>query len=86
MQYANILQFFPTPCFSLKANDRYAFYETHPHVTKLDEKEVAEMIFPAVTICNTNSFRLKEITTDDYFFAGKHILELFDSNYRLRSR
>jgi len=55
-------------------------------VTKLDEKEVEEMIFPAVTVCNMNSFRVKKITRDDYFHAGEHILEIFDSNYNLRAR
>ena len=63
--------------------DRYAYYLSHPHVTKLDEQEASEMSFPAITICNMNPFRFSQVTTDDYFYVGGKLLGLFKPDYTL---
>nr|CAB3223602.1 acid-sensing ion channel 2 [Phallusia mammillata] len=69
--------------FLVQAYDRYSYYRSHPHVTKLDEEEALEMNFPAITICNMNSFRLSAITTDDFYYAGK-ILGLLNDDYSMQ--
>jgi len=52
-------------------------------VTKLDEQEAQIMFFPAITICNLNSFRLNALKADDYFYAGQAIFRLLDSNFEI---
>lgn len=42
------------------------------------------MDFPAVTICNMNSFRLSKVSTDDYYYVGDAIFALFDKEFNLR--
>ncbi|CAK8682609.1 unnamed protein product [Clavelina lepadiformis] len=70
--------------FLCQAYDRYAFYSERPHVTKLDEQEAVKMKFPAITICNLNSFRFGEITTRDYYYVGNPIFGILDDNHRLK--
>ncbi|XP_039267784.2 acid-sensing ion channel 2-like isoform X2 [Styela clava] len=70
--------------FLLQGYDRYAYYVSKPHVTKLDELEAKIMDFPAITICNMNSFRFSQVTTDDFYYVGRQIFELFDDDYNLR--
>ncbi|XP_078483012.1 acid-sensing ion channel 2 isoform X1 [Ciona intestinalis] len=70
--------------FLVQAYDRFIYYRSHPHVTKLDEEEASEIDFPALTICNMNSFRLSAITTDDYYYAGQYMFDIFDNQYNLK--
>ncbi|XP_076851880.1 LOW QUALITY PROTEIN: acid-sensing ion channel 4-A-like [Brachyhypopomus gauderio] len=42
-------------------------YLEHPHVTALNEEASAEMVFPAVTICNINRFRFSALTDADIY-------------------
>nr|CAB3223586.1 acid-sensing ion channel 2 [Phallusia mammillata] len=72
--------------FLYQAYDRYSYYSTRPHVTKLDEEEATEIDFPALTICNMNSFRLSVVSTDDYFYTGEHIFRLFNPDFTLKQR
>uniref|UniRef100_A0A8C9VQS4 Acid-sensing ion channel 1 n=1 Tax=Scleropages formosus TaxID=113540 RepID=A0A8C9VQS4_SCLFO len=58
--------------------DRIQFYLEYPHVTKLDEVTTPVMVFPAVTICNLNSFRFSRVTRNDLYHAGE-LLELLNS-------
>lgn len=51
--------------------DRVQFYFEYPHVTKLDEVAAAMIVFPAVTICNLNSFRFSRVTRNDLYHAGE---------------
>lgn len=60
--------------------DRVQFYFAYPHVTKLDEVAAAMIMFPAVTICNLNSFRFSRVTRNDLYHAGE-LLALLDGRY-----
>ncbi|XP_064167395.1 acid-sensing ion channel 4-A [Anguilla rostrata] len=42
-------------------------YLEHPHVTALNEEVSAEMVFPAVTICNINRFRHGALNDADIY-------------------
>ncbi|XP_062861654.1 acid-sensing ion channel 4-A [Trichomycterus rosablanca] len=42
-------------------------YLSHAHVTALREEAAKELLFPAVTICNTNRFRFSALTDADIF-------------------
>ncbi|XP_035665141.1 acid-sensing ion channel 1-like isoform X1 [Branchiostoma floridae] len=59
--------------------DRVQYYLSNPHATKLDElTAVNGLNFPAVTICNMNSFRFGQVNQQDLFYAGPDILDLID--------
>lgn len=60
--------------------DRVQFYFAYPHVTKLDEVAAAMIMFPAVTICNLNSFRFSRVTRNDLYHAGE-LLALLNGRY-----
>ncbi|KAE8575254.1 hypothetical protein XENTR_v10003785 [Xenopus tropicalis] len=63
----------------LESSERVAFYFSYQHVTKVDQVVAESLVFPAVTICNLNSFRFSRITTNDLYHAGE-LLELLDVN------
>ncbi|XP_075703108.1 acid-sensing ion channel 2 isoform X2 [Rhinoderma darwinii] len=63
----------------LESSERVAFYFSYQHVTKVDQVVADSLVFPAVTICNLNSFRFSKITTNDLYHAGE-LLELLDVN------
>ncbi|XP_026862239.2 acid-sensing ion channel 1A isoform X1 [Electrophorus electricus] len=63
--------------------DRIHFYLEYPHVTKLDEIAAPVMVFPAITICNLNSFRFSKVTRNDLYHAGE-LLALLNSRYEIR--
>ncbi|KAM4691301.1 acid-sensing ion channel 2 isoform 2-T2 [Rhinophrynus dorsalis] len=63
----------------LESSERVAFYFSYQHVTKVDQVVAESLVFPAVTICNLNSFRFSRITTNDLYHAGE-LLDLLDVN------
>ena len=60
-----------------QAQDRYSYYMSSPHVTKLDELSASQLVYPSITICNVNQFRYSKITVDDFYNYGKDILAVF---------
>lgn len=60
--------------------DRVQFYFQYPHITKLDEVATSMIAFPAVTICNLNSFRFSRVTRNDLYHAGE-LLALLNGRY-----
>ncbi|KAG5836448.1 hypothetical protein ANANG_G00254850 [Anguilla anguilla] len=63
--------------------DRVQYYFEYPHVTKLDEVAAPLMIFPAITVCNLNSFRFSRVTRNDLYHAGE-LLALLNRRYEIR--
>ncbi|XP_030639370.1 acid-sensing ion channel 1A [Chanos chanos] len=63
--------------------DRIQYYLKYPHVTKLDEVTTPKMTFPAITICNLNSFRFSQVTRNDLYHAGE-LLALLNHRYEIR--
>lgn len=64
--------------------DRITYFFSYAHVTKLDEVSVANLTFPAVTICNLNEFRFSKITRNDLYHVG-NLLALLNSRYEISS-
>uniref|UniRef100_A0A3Q1FGN6 Uncharacterized protein n=1 Tax=Acanthochromis polyacanthus TaxID=80966 RepID=A0A3Q1FGN6_9TELE len=56
--------------FLLQVADRVIEYYRYPHVTILDEMDSPVMYFPAITICNYNSFRKSQIRRNDIFWMA----------------
>nr|XP_020451918.1 acid-sensing ion channel 1-like isoform X2 [Monopterus albus] len=63
--------------------DRVQFYFQYPHITKLDEVSASQIVFPAVTLCNLNSFRFSQVTRNDLYHAGE-LLALLNGRYEIR--
>ncbi|KAM4622362.1 acid-sensing ion channel 2-like [Discoglossus pictus] len=66
----------------LESSERVAFYFSYQHVTKVDQVVAENLVFPAVTICNLNSFRFSRISTNDLYHAGE-LLALLDVNGKI---
>lgn len=56
--------------FLYQVADRVIEYYRYPHVTILDEMDSPVMYFPAVTLCNYNSFRRSRIRRNDIFWMA----------------
>ncbi|CAF98449.1 unnamed protein product, partial [Tetraodon nigroviridis] len=56
--------------FLYQVADRVIEYYRYPHVTILDEMDSPVMYFPAVTLCNYNSFRKSQIRRNDIFWMA----------------
>ncbi|KAK1879014.1 Acid-sensing ion channel 3 [Dissostichus eleginoides] len=56
--------------FLYQVADRVIEYYQYPHVTILDEMDVPVMYFPAITICNYNSYRKSQILRNDIFWMA----------------
>lgn len=56
--------------FLLQVADRVIEYYQYPYVTILDEMDSPLMYFPAITMCNYNSFRKSKITRNDIFWMA----------------
>ncbi|XP_069509774.1 acid-sensing ion channel 1 isoform X3 [Ambystoma mexicanum] len=54
--------------FLVQVGDRVNYYMGNPHVTLLDEMNSPSMVFPAITFCNFNRFRVSQITYTDLIF------------------
>lgn len=60
--------------------DRVQLYFQYPHVTTLDEVAAPNIMFPAITFCNLNSFRFSRVTRNDLYHAGE-LLALLNGRY-----
>lgn len=56
--------------FLLQVADRVIEYYQYPYNTLLDEMDSPEMYFPAITLCNYNSYRKSQITRNDIFWMA----------------
>ncbi|XP_069367166.1 acid-sensing ion channel 1C isoform X10 [Paralichthys olivaceus] len=56
--------------FLYQVADRVIEYYQYPHVTILDEMDSPVMYFPAITMCNYNSFRKSQIRRNDIFWMA----------------
>ncbi|XP_058878974.1 acid-sensing ion channel 1C isoform X2 [Acipenser ruthenus] len=56
--------------FLYQVADRIIFYLEFHHVTTLDEMDSPSMYFPAITLCNFNSYRKSQINRNDLFWMG----------------
>lgn len=56
--------------FLLQVADRVIEYYQYPHVTILDEMDSPVMYFPAITLCNYNSFRKSQLQRNDIFWMA----------------
>ncbi|TTL41551.1 Acid-sensing ion channel 1A [Bagarius yarrelli] len=63
--------------------DRVQFYLEFPYVTKVDEIVASAILFPAITICNLNTFRFSKVTRNDLYHAGE-LLAMLNSRYEIQ--
>lgn len=56
--------------FLLQVVDRVIYYTTYDYITMLDERNAKNMVFPAITICNYNTFRRSQLSYSDLLFMG----------------
>uniref|UniRef100_A0A3B1JNB7 Acid-sensing ion channel 1 n=2 Tax=Astyanax mexicanus TaxID=7994 RepID=A0A3B1JNB7_ASTMX len=56
--------------FLLQVGDRIVYYLQYDHITMLDERNADNMTFPAITICNYNTFRRSQLSYSDLLFMG----------------
>ncbi|KAG7455287.1 hypothetical protein MATL_G00254910 [Megalops atlanticus] len=57
--------------FLYQVADRVIEYYRYPHVTLLDEMDSPVMYFPAITLCNYNSFRKSQMRRNDLFWMAR---------------
>ncbi|XP_062976416.1 acid-sensing ion channel 3 isoform X3 [Elgaria multicarinata webbii] len=67
---------------ALVCAERVAYFFSYPHVTKLDEVTVANLTFPAVTLCNLNAFRFSKLTRNDLYHVGD-LLALLNARHEV---
>ncbi|XP_039221684.1 acid-sensing ion channel 1-like isoform X2 [Crotalus tigris] len=67
---------------ALVCAERVGYFFRYPHVTKLDEVAVANLTFPAVTLCNLNGFRFSKLSRNDLYHAGA-LLALLDARHEV---
>uniref|UniRef100_A0A3B5AIS8 Acid-sensing ion channel 1-like n=1 Tax=Stegastes partitus TaxID=144197 RepID=A0A3B5AIS8_9TELE len=68
--------------FLLQVADRVIEYYQYPHVTILDEMDSPLMYFPAITLCNYNSFRKSQIRRNDIFWMAGMSLSILKDNHK----
>lgn len=56
--------------FLYQVADRVVEFYQYPHVTILDEMDSPLMFFPAITMCNYNSYRKSQIRRNDIFWMA----------------
>uniref|UniRef100_A0A8C5QHF3 Acid-sensing ion channel 1 n=1 Tax=Leptobrachium leishanense TaxID=445787 RepID=A0A8C5QHF3_9ANUR len=66
--------------FLYQVADRIIYYTEYHHVTTLDEMESSLMIFPAITICNYNSFRKSAVKLNDLLWMKK-LFNITEENF-----
>ncbi|KAJ7346019.1 hypothetical protein JRQ81_001969 [Phrynocephalus forsythii] len=64
--------------------ERVQLYFQYPHITSLEEENLQDMVFPAVTLCNLNLLRFSQLTGHDLYWAGEY-LGFLDSYDRIAS-
>lgn len=57
--------------FLYQVADRVIEYYQYPHVTLLDEMDSPVMYFPAITLCNYNSYRSSQMRRNDLFWMAR---------------
>ncbi|KAF3846073.1 hypothetical protein F7725_003151, partial [Dissostichus mawsoni] len=62
---------------ALESAERLAYFFSYPHVTSVDAVVSSTLVFPAVTVCNLNSYRFSHLTRNDLYHAGD-LLSLLD--------
>uniref|UniRef100_A0A3B4AR76 Acid sensing ion channel subunit 1 n=1 Tax=Periophthalmus magnuspinnatus TaxID=409849 RepID=A0A3B4AR76_9GOBI len=74
--------------FLLQVADRVIEYYQYPHVTILDEMDSPEMYFPAITLCNYNSFRKSQIRRNDLedLYHSGYWMDLLYPNHTVMER
>ncbi|KAL4617761.1 hypothetical protein GN956_G20398 [Arapaima gigas] len=68
---------------ALESAERLAYFFSHPHVTRVDAVVSSSLVFPAVTVCNLNSYRFSKLTRNDLYHAGE-LLALLDVHLRIQ--
>uniref|UniRef100_A0A671S3N6 Acid-sensing ion channel 1 n=1 Tax=Sinocyclocheilus anshuiensis TaxID=1608454 RepID=A0A671S3N6_9TELE len=56
--------------FLMQVVDRVIYYLQYDYITMLDERNARNMTFPAITLCNYNSFRRSQLSYSDLLFMG----------------
>ncbi|XP_051980386.1 acid-sensing ion channel 1B isoform X1 [Xyrauchen texanus] len=56
--------------FLVQVVDRVIYYLQYDHITMLDERNANNMTFPAITLCNYNTFRRSQLSYSDLLFMG----------------
>ncbi|TRY74131.1 hypothetical protein DNTS_026679 [Danionella cerebrum] len=56
--------------FLMQVVDRVIYYLQYDYVTLLDERNAKNICFPAVTLCNYNTFRRSQLSYSDLLFMG----------------
>uniref|UniRef100_A0A3Q2D6B7 Uncharacterized protein n=1 Tax=Cyprinodon variegatus TaxID=28743 RepID=A0A3Q2D6B7_CYPVA len=62
---------------ALESAERLAYFLSYPHLTSVDAIVSSSLVFPAVTICNLNTYRFSRLTSNDLYHAGE-LLALLD--------
>ncbi|MEQ2171979.1 Acid-sensing ion channel 2 [Goodea atripinnis] len=62
---------------ALESAERLAYFLSYPHLTSVDAVVSSSLVFPAVTICNLNTYRFSRLTSNDLYHAGE-LLALLD--------
>lgn len=62
---------------ALESAERLAYFLSYPHVTSVDAVVSSSLVFPAVTICNLNTYRFSRLMRNDLYHAGE-LLALLD--------
>ncbi|XP_072571589.1 acid-sensing ion channel 1B isoform X2 [Paramormyrops kingsleyae] len=57
--------------FIVQVVDRVMYFLQYDRITMLDEREAKELVFPAITFCNYNTFRRSQISYSDLLFMGQ---------------
>ncbi|XP_058617132.1 acid-sensing ion channel 1B isoform X1 [Onychostoma macrolepis] len=56
--------------FLMQVVDRVIYYLQYDYITMLDERNARNMTFPAITLCNYNTFRRSQLSYSDLLFMG----------------
>uniref|UniRef100_A0A3Q2SN15 Acid-sensing ion channel 2 n=1 Tax=Fundulus heteroclitus TaxID=8078 RepID=A0A3Q2SN15_FUNHE len=62
---------------AMESAERLAYFLSYPHLTSVDAVVSSSLVFPAVTICNLNTYRFSRLTSNDLYHAGE-LLALLD--------
>ncbi|XP_050960510.1 acid-sensing ion channel 2 isoform X3 [Labeo rohita] len=66
----------------LESTERLAYFLSYPHVTSVDAVVSGSLVFPAVTVCNLNTYRFTRLTQNDLYHAGE-LLALLDVHLQI---
>ncbi|TRY84057.1 hypothetical protein DNTS_014926 [Danionella cerebrum] len=66
----------------LESTERLAYFLSYPQVTSVDAVVSGSLVFPAVTVCNLNTYRFTRLTQNDLYHAGE-LLALLDVHLQI---